>query len=127
MKHLTPYIAVHKDSVVPLETTFDCNDQGYYARPSVNRTLKAGQDPNGTWYLWLEGNGGPALLTDENHLEVLHDLGDAPEYDVQIGYGRLARAIEDLAAMAGSDKIEYWLDWKIQAEYLINGRTDADA
>mgnify|MGYP001156610966 CR=1 FL=1 len=128
MKHLTSCIAVNEDSVITLTETTDCDDQGYYVScPSVNRKLIAGIDPNGTWYLWLEGNGDPALLTDDNHLEVLHDLADAPDHNIAEGYQRLADGIDILVATAGAEIVEYWLDWRIQAEFLVNGRTDTDA
>lgn len=128
MKHLNSYIAVNEDSVITLTETTDCDDLGYYAScPSVNRKLMAGTDPNGTWYLWFESNGDPAMLTDDNHLEVLHDLSDAPDHDIAEGYQRLAEGIDTLVTTAGAEAVEYWLDWRIQAEYLVNGRTDAEA
>jgi len=131
MYHIDSTIAVGENSIVTLAETDDFCDGNdcYVSYPSQNRRLQAGKDRDGTWYLWIISNGDPAMLTDDNHLDVLHDLADAPDHDLEQGYRRLYRAINTMVQQAyggDAEAAEYWLDWRIQAEYLIHGRTDAD-
>ena len=104
--------------------TRDCDEHGYLINNGTNRSMACGFGPDGSLQIWVETNGDPHILYDDDHehnLGVIESMGDTDEDEddrVSTGFAQWRTAIAEARALypdAGAEIAESleWYEYQI--------------